>query len=70
MVVKLYQINSKAPASLIRVDKMYESLRYNDLPPASGLGEIVDNSVDAGAANIAVFVVVQKVRNSACFIRM
>lgn len=65
MIIRPYQSSSapeNAPASLIRLDKMYESLRYNDLPPASGLGEIVDNSVDAGAANIAVFVVVQKVQ--------
>lgn len=50
------------PVALIRVDRMYESLRYNDYSPQNGLGEIVDNSVEAGAAHIAVMVTVEKVR--------
>lgn len=41
---------------------MYESLRYNDYSPQNGLGEIIDNSVEAGAAHIAVMVTVEKVR--------
>ena len=48
--------------ALIRVDRMYESLRYNDYSAQNGLGEIVDNSVEAGAAHIAVMVTVEKVR--------
>ena len=47
---------------LIRVDRMYESLRYNDYSAQNGLGEIVDNSVEAGAAHIDVLVTVEKVR--------
>lgn len=46
---------------LIRVDRMYESLRYNDYSAQNGLGEIVDNSIEAGAANIAVKFAVKKV---------
>lgn len=48
--------------ALIRVDRMYESLRYNDYSAQNGLGEIVDNSVEAGAARIAVMVTAEKVR--------
>lgn len=48
--------------ALIRVDRMYESLRYNDYDAENGLGEIVDNSVEAGAAHISVMVKVEKVR--------
>ena len=51
-----------ASVALIRVDRMYESLRYNDYSPQNGLGEIVDNSVEAGAAHITVMVTVGKVR--------
>lgn len=50
--------------ALIRVDRMYESLRYNDYSAQNGLGEIVDNSVEAGAAHIAVIVTVEKVRKT------
>ena len=39
---------------LIRVDKLYESLRYNEYSPENGMGEIVDNSVEAGATRIDV----------------
>lgn len=48
--------------ALIRIDRMYESLRYNDYSAQNGLGEIVDNSVEAGAAHIAVMVTVEKAR--------
>ncbi len=48
--------------ALIRVDRMYESLRYNDYSAQNGLGEIVDNSVEAGAANIHVKLTVDKVK--------
>lgn len=41
---------------LIRVDKLYESLRYNEYSPENGMGEIVDNSVEAGATRIDVVV--------------
>ena len=46
--------------ALIRVDRMYESLRYNDYSAQNGLGEIVDNSVEAKAAHINVVVTIQK----------
>ena len=49
--------------ALIRVDRMYESLRYNDYSPHNGLGEIVDNSVEAKAAHINVEVTVEKFAN-------
>jgi hypothetical protein len=48
--------------ALIRVDRMYESLRYNDYSAQNGLGEIVDNSVEAGAAHVTVIVDVEKMR--------
>lgn len=48
--------------ALIRVDRMYESLRYNDYSAQNGLGEIIDNSVEAGAAHVNVLVTVEKVR--------
>lgn len=48
--------------ALIRVDRMYESLRYNDYSATNGLGEIVDNAVEAGAAHIEVFTKIEKVR--------
>lgn len=41
---------------LIRVDRLYESLRYNEYSPENGMGEIVDNSVEAGATRIDVVV--------------
>ena len=50
--------------ALIRVDRMYESLRYNDYSPQNGLGEIVDNAVEAQAAHINVMVTVEKVRKA------
>lgn len=53
-----------ASIALIRVDRMYESLRYNDYSAQNGLGEIVDNSVEAGAAHISVMVTVEKVRKA------
>lgn len=39
---------------LIRVDRLYESLRYNEYSPENGMGEIVDNSVEAGATRIDI----------------
>lgn len=51
-----------ASVALIRVDRMYESLRYNDYSAQNGLGEIVDNSVEAKAAHINVVVTVEKMR--------
>lgn len=56
------EIQQDTSVALIRVDRMYESLRYNDYSPQNGLGEIVDNSVEAGAAHIEVMVAVEKVR--------
>ena len=48
-----YQANTKK-VELIRVDKLYESLRYNEYSPENGMGEIIDNSVEAGANRIDV----------------
>lgn len=53
-----------SPVALIRVDRMYESLRYNDYSAQNGLGEIVDNSVEAKAAHINVLVTVEKMRKA------
>ncbi len=52
----------ESSVALIRVDTMYESLRYNDYSAQNGLGEIVDNAVEAGAVNINVMVNVEKLR--------
>lgn len=45
---------SEKKVGLIRVDRLYESLRYNEYSPENGMGEIVDNSVEAGATRIDV----------------
>lgn len=44
----------KTGSELINISQMYESLRYNDYSVENGLGEIVDNSVEAGAGEIRV----------------
>lgn len=41
--------------ALINISQVYESLRYNDYSVENGLGEIVDNSVEAGANEIRVY---------------
>ena len=41
--------------SLINTSQIYESLRYNDYSVENGLGEIVDNAVEAGASEVRVF---------------
>lgn len=46
---------------LIRIDRIYESLRYNDYSTENGLGEIVDNAIEAGAANISIEIKKEKV---------
>ena len=43
--------------ALINTSQVYESLRYNDYSVGNGLGEIVDNSVEAGAREIRVYFV-------------
>ena len=43
--------------ALINISLVYESLRYNDYSVENGLGEIVDNSVEAGASEIRVYFV-------------
>lgn len=48
--------------SLIRLDSMYESLRYNEFSTEGGLGEIVDNSVEAQAANVIIDLTIEKVK--------
>ena len=50
--------------NLIRVDQMYESLRYNDYSAQNGLGEIVDNSVEAQASEIHIITSSDKVRKA------
>ena len=59
---KAENVKEIAPVELIRIDKIYESLRYNDYSPENGLGELVDNSVEAGALNICIFTKVEKVK--------
>ncbi|MEG0109407.1 MAG: ATP-binding protein, partial [Lachnospiraceae bacterium] len=39
---------------LIDTSHMYESLRFNDYSVENGLGEIVDNAVEAGASEIKI----------------
>ena len=51
-----------ARVALIRMSKIYESLRYNDYSAENGLGEIVDNSIEARAANIYVDLTIKKVK--------
>lgn len=41
--------------ALIDISQVYESLRYNDYSVENGIGEIVDNSVEAGASEIRVY---------------
>lgn len=48
----LPQIQTNA---LINISQVYESLRYNDYSVENGIGEIVDNSVEAGASEIRVY---------------
>lgn len=48
----LMQLHDNA---LINISQVYESLRYNDYSVENGLGEIVDNSVEAGASEIRVY---------------
>lgn len=50
--------------ALIRISKIYESLRYNEYSAENGLGEIVDNSIEARAANIHVDLTIQKVKKA------
>lgn len=46
--------------ALIHMSKIYESLRYNEYSAENGLGEIVDNSIEARAANIYVDLTIEK----------
>ncbi len=62
MAMPRSETEQDSSVGLIRVDRMYESLRYNDYSAENGLGEIVDNSVEAGAAHIAVELRSEKVR--------
>ncbi len=49
-------VKSKKGKSLINISKIYESLRYNDYSIENGIGEIIDNSIEAGASQINVFI--------------
>ena len=53
-------VGAEHEEGLIRLDRMYESLRYNDYSVEGGLGEIVDNSVEARAANISLEIKLEK----------
>ena len=48
------QAESQTQVELIRPDKLFESLRFNEYSSENGMGEIVDNSVEAGATCIDV----------------
>lgn len=52
IISKKFEVPSGS--DLIDVSHMYESLRYNDYSVENGLGEIVDNSVEAGAREIRI----------------
>ena len=54
MTTNEMQKSSEQQVELIRVDRLYESLRYNEYSPENGMGEIVDNSVEADATCIDV----------------
>ena len=47
---------------LIKISTMYESLRYNEYTIENGIGEIVDNSVEAGASIVSIEVKKNEVR--------
>ncbi len=49
--------DNQQKVELIRVDRLYESLRYNEYSSENGMGEIVDNSVEAGATRIDVRII-------------
>lgn len=51
--MKPEEIN-QTKVAVINTPTIYESLRYNDYSVENGLGEIVDNSVEAGASEIRV----------------
>ena len=44
--------NGQNQIPLIRADRTYESLRYSEYSPTHGLGELGDNSVEAGAMHL------------------
>ena len=54
MTTHNHSLPELSPAALIRVDQLYESLRYNEYSPENGLGEIADNSMEAGATTIDI----------------
>jgi len=60
--IKKKVTEQRQEGELIRLDRMYEALRYNDYSIEGGLGEIVDNSIEAGAANIFVEIKQEKIR--------
>ncbi|MGG1639120.1 ATP-binding protein [Paenibacillus sp. NRS-1760] len=49
--------------NLIRPQSMYESLRYAEYDIASGLGEIVDNGIEANASSIWIRAKIEKQKN-------
>lgn len=61
---KQKMLSQGQPEGLIRVDRMYDSLRYNDYSMENGLGEIVDNSVEAGAGKIRIFIKEEQVKTN------
>lgn len=59
---KMNQSTNNSPEELVRIDRMFESLTYNEYSPENALGELIDNSVQAGAANIDIIVKREKMR--------
>ena len=48
------QMPPQPQVDLIRPDKLFESLRFNEYSSENGIGEIVENSVEAGPTCIDV----------------
>ena len=64
MTQELKYVSPEEDVSLVRIDQVYESLRFNDYLAQNGIGEIVDNSIEARAANIEVRFTVEKAQKT------
>ena len=63
MIVRARSEELKQTGELvIDTSKVYESLRYNDYSVENGLGEIVDNAIEAGAKDIKINFIRSKYR--------
>ena len=49
---------------LIKAETLYESLRFAEYDITSGIGEIIDNSIEAKASNIYVDIYTEKLENN------